>query len=66
MQERSSFSNLLKKANLIDTFRHFHPDTRTYTWWNMRRGGRQRNGSTGIGKRLDYFLIDKESINYVK
>jgi hypothetical protein len=32
----------------------------------MRRGGRKRNGDTGIGKRLDYFLVDEPSMRYVK
>lgn len=32
----------------------------------MRRGGRKRNGDLGIGKRLDYFLVDEKSMKYVK
>ncbi len=51
---------------MVDTFRHFHPEAREYTWWNMRRGGRERAGETGIGKRLDYFLVDEKTLKYVK
>jgi exonuclease III len=49
----------LNKVELIDAFRYLYPNKRAYTWWNMRIGGRKRAGETGIGKRLDYFLITK-------
>jgi len=40
----------------VDTFRHFHPETRQYTWWDMKTGARARN----VGWRLDYFFVSEE------
>jgi exodeoxyribonuclease-3 len=41
------------EAGLIDTFRHLHPDTVKYTWWDMVTRARERN----VGWRLDYFMV---------
>ena len=54
--ERADFAKYLS-ADLIDTFRHLHPDkTGAYTWWSWRTGVRERN----VGWRIDYFLISKK------
>lgn len=50
-ENRRAFSDLLE-IGLIDTFRYFHPQQRTFTWWNDK----EKN----IGWRLDYFLISEE------
>lgn len=43
------------QADLLDTFRHLHPEEQKYSWWSYRAGARQRN----IGWRIDYFLASK-------
>ncbi|OYV81995.1 MAG: exodeoxyribonuclease III, partial [Acidithiobacillus ferrivorans] len=40
-------------AGWVDSFRHLHPDSITYSWWSQRTNARVRN----IGWRLDYFWI---------
>lgn len=46
----------------MDTFRHFYPsDERCYTWWSYMNNARKNNS----GWRLDYFFIDKQSIDHV-
>lgn len=49
-------------AGLVDTFRHFYPDTVKYSWWSFRAGARARN----VGWRLDYFLASKSMLPHVK
>jgi exodeoxyribonuclease-3 len=53
VEERESFSNILEKANLIDTFRYKHPEEIKYSFWSYMRNARAKN----IGWRLDYFLV---------
>ena len=43
-------------AGLIDTFRHLHPSTVKYTWWDMVTRARERN----VGWRLDYFMTSAD------
>ncbi len=43
-------------AGLVDTFRHLHPDTVKYTWWDQVSRARERN----VGWRLDYFLVSDD------
>ncbi len=49
--ERARFEAILD-AGLVDTFRHLHPDTTAYTWWDYRAG----NFHKGLGLRIDYVL----------
>jgi exodeoxyribonuclease-3 len=45
----------------IDTFRHFHPETVRYSWWDMKTYARDRN----IGWRIDYFFVSEELKNKI-
>ena len=40
-------------TGLTDTFRHLHPDSVKYTWWDQVSRARERN----VGWRLDYFFV---------
>jgi len=51
-EERASLGEYFA-AGMVDTFRHLHPDTIKYTWWDMVSRARLRN----VGWRLDYFLV---------
>ena len=52
----------LLQTGMIDSFRHYHPETVKYSWWSYRGGARARN----VGWRLDYFLVSQSLINQVK
>lgn len=47
---------------LVDTFRHFYPDTIKYSWWSYRGGARSRN----VGWRIDYFLVSEPLLKQIK
>jgi exodeoxyribonuclease III len=53
-EEREGFDNYMAHG-LVDTFRHFYPDTVKYTWWSMRSRARENN----VGWRIDYFVCSK-------
>jgi len=59
--EIDGFSRFLD-AGLVDTFRHFHPDTVAYSWWSYRAGARAKN----IGWRIDYVLASAALADKVK
>ena len=50
--ERQAFHDLLRGANLLDTFRHLHPETRAYSWWDYRQAAFRRDQ----GLRIDLVL----------
>lgn len=52
----------LLDAGFVDTFRHFHPDTVKYSWWNQRFNSR----ATNVGWRIDYVLVSKGFEQQVK
>jgi exodeoxyribonuclease-3 len=54
-QEIDGFQRLLD-AGFVDTFRHFHPDTVKYTYWNYMFNARARN----VGWRIDYVLVSRD------
>lgn len=54
-QEIDGFQRLLD-AGFVDTFRHFHPDTKKYTYWNYMFKARARN----VGWRIDYVLVSED------
>jgi len=59
-QERESFDKFLKEG-FVDTFRHFHPEKKQFSFWSARSGARKEDK----GWRLDYFLINKEHMGMV-
>jgi len=59
--EIDGFSRFLD-AGLVDTFRHFHPDTVAYSWWSFRAGARAKN----VGWRIDYVLTSETIVDKVK
>ena len=62
IEERESFEKLLKRCNLIDTFRHINDDMIKYSYWSYRFRARTNNK----GWRIDYFLVSKKMIKKVK
>jgi exodeoxyribonuclease-3 len=50
--ERSRLEALLAAGDLVDAYRHLHPDTQQFTWWDYRQGHFHR----GMGLRIDYLL----------
>jgi exodeoxyribonuclease III len=61
-QEREDFERLLAACNLADPFRLANPGPGHYTWWSYRSGARRLN----IGWRIDYFLVSKALLPFVK
>lgn len=62
MQEEIDGIENLIRADFVDTFRHFNPETVKYTWWSYRAGARERN----VGWRIDYFLSSRSLLEQVK
>lgn len=61
-EERKAMGTLLE-CGLIDTYRHFHPDTQeAYTYWSYFGKARENNK----GWRLDYFLVSERLLPKVK
>ncbi len=54
-EERAGLGEYFE-AGLVDTFRHLHPDTVKYSWWDMVSRARDRN----VGWRLDYFMVSPD------
>ena len=62
IEERNSFTKLLDKLKLIDTFRHFNPELKNvYSYWSYRGRARLKNK----GWRIDYFLVSSNIIKNV-
>jgi len=61
-EERAAMDQLLN-LNLIDSFRHLHPETTgAYSWWSYRGGARARN----VGWRIDYVLISQALLPHLQ
>ncbi len=55
-ETRHNILTLMEECELVDAFRHCHPnETDAYTWWSVRKHKHDEN----IGWRLDYFLISQ-------
>jgi exodeoxyribonuclease-3 len=59
--EIDGFSHFLQ-SGLVDTFRHFHPETVAYSWWSFRANARANN----VGWRIDYVLASTALIEQIK
>ena len=59
-EERAALGEFFD-AGLIDTFRHLHPTTVKYTWWDMVSRARERN----VGWRLDYFMVSDDLKDHI-
>jgi exodeoxyribonuclease III len=61
-EERAWIDEVIS-AGYIDSFRHFHPNTKeTYSYWDLFTRARDRN----IGWRIDYFFVAQEFMKRVK
>lgn len=60
-EERNKMTELLD-SGFVDTFRYLYPEEIKYTWWSYLGHARENNS----GWRLDYFIVNKDSINLVK
>ena len=54
-EERQGLGEFFQ-AGLVDSFRHLHPETVKYTWWDQVTRARERN----VGWRLDYFMVSPD------
>lgn len=59
--ERSRFQALLDWG-FRDTFRHFHPDTQAFSWWDYRGGAFHRR----MGLRIDFLLATDAAMARVR
>lgn len=62
VEERESFTKILKNCNLIDTYRTLYPNKIEYSFWSYMRKARDKN----IGWRIDYFLVSETIKKKVK
>jgi len=59
-EERRWMDKFLEKY--VDVWRELHPNKRKYTYWSYMFNARKKN----IGWRIDYFLVTKNLMKYVK
>ena len=59
-EERAKMTAFLSEG-FIDTFREFHPDEATYSWWSYRFHAREKNA----GWRIDYFIVSERLRNRI-
>ena len=62
IEERESFTKLLKEAKLIDTYRYLNQESVEYSFWTYLHNSRSKNK----GWRIDYFLTSESLIKKVK
>jgi exodeoxyribonuclease III len=59
--EREWIDRVISKG-YVDTFRHIHPDSVQYSWWDLKTRARERN----VGWRIDYVFVSPEMLESVK
>eukprot|EP01027_Heterolobosea_sp_BB2_P022887 GEZU01033772.1.p1 GENE.GEZU01033772.1~~GEZU01033772.1.p1 ORF type:complete len:415 (-),score=116.28 GEZU01033772.1:73-1317(-) len=58
-QERASFRKMVTDCDLVDSFRHFYPNTKNmFSYWSYRSKAKLKNA----GWRLDYFMVSKSLV----
>jgi exodeoxyribonuclease III len=55
LPEERAWIDRLVESGFIDTFRLFHPDEESYSYWDMKSRARERN----VGWRIDYFFVSE-------
>ena len=61
-EEKSNFNALLK-TGFVDTFRHFYPQEKKYTWWNFKIPIHRKQNK---GRRYDYVVVSDDALKGVK
>jgi exodeoxyribonuclease-3 len=56
--ERQLLAEIERRGALTDAFRHLHPQTPQYTWWDYRAGHFHK----GLGLRIDLVLLAERLI----
>ena len=56
LPEERAWVDTFLGSGFVDSFRHLHPDTVTYSWWSFRANSREKN----LGWRLDYHMLSEE------
>lgn len=51
--ERAALTLIEESGDLVDAYRHMHPDEPQFTWWDYRAGNFHKN----LGMRIDLVLI---------
>ncbi len=54
-EERARVEAILAAGELVDAFRHLHPEEVGYTWWDYRQGHFHRK----MGLRIDLVLVSR-------
>jgi exodeoxyribonuclease III len=54
-QERTALADVLTRGDLVDAYRHLHPDEPQFTWWDYRQGHFHR----GLGLRIDLLMVSE-------
>jgi exodeoxyribonuclease-3 len=57
--ERRRLRAILARGELVDAYRHLHPDEVQFTWWDYRAGHFHR----GLGMRIDLALVSRSLAN---
>jgi exodeoxyribonuclease-3 len=56
--ERHRLRAILERGELLDAYRHLHPEEVQFTWWDYRAGHFHR----GLGMRIDLALAGRELV----
>jgi exodeoxyribonuclease-3 len=59
--ERKWFDKV-EENNFVDTYRYLYPEKVEYSWWDVKTRSRDRN----IGWRIDYFVVDMNTVPRIK